>query len=172
VRLGNVNSDSMGASTYIDDFYICDQTGSTNNDFLGDVRVDTLLPNGEGTHLDFTPSTGTTHYQLVDEAAPNTTDYNESGTAGQRDSYAMQDLASVTGSIKGVQVAGAILKDDVGARSIKVGVRAGGTTSVGSTQALATTQIYYTAVHETNPSTSTAWTEAGVNGAEAAFEIV
>ena len=173
LRLGNVNSSaSMGSSTYADDFYVCDQTGSVNNDFLGDVRVDTLLPNGEGNHLDFTPSTGTSHYQLVDESSPNTTDYNESGTAGQRDSYAMQDLSTSSGAIKGVQVLGAILKDDAGARSIKVGVRAGGTTTVGSSQTLATTQAYYSAVHETNPTTATTWTEAGVNGAEAAFETV
>ena len=49
VRLGNVSSSgSMGASTYIDDFYVCDQTGSVNNDFLGDVRVDTLFPEWRG----------------------------------------------------------------------------------------------------------------------------
>lgn len=173
VTLGNVNSSgSMGSTTYIDDFYVCNQSGSTNNDFLGDVRVDTLFPNAEGTHLDYTPSTGTTHYTLVDETAPNTSDYNENGTAGNRDSYNMQDLSTISGSIYGVQVSGAILKDDVGARSIKVGMRAGGTTSVGSAQALTTTQAYYSAVHETNPSTSAAWTESGVNGAEAAFETV
>ena len=173
VRLGNVSSSgSMGGSTYIDDFYVCDQTGSVNNDFLGDVRVDTLLPNGEGTHLDYTPSTGTTHYTLVDETAPNTTDYNESGTAGHRDSYQMTNLTAASGGIKGVQVLAAALKDDVGARSIKVGVRSGGTTTVGTTQALATTQAYYTAVHETDPATTAAWTESGINAVESAVETV
>jgi hypothetical protein len=37
-----------------DDFYLCDTTGTKNNDFLGDMRVDTIRPNGAGTNTQLT----------------------------------------------------------------------------------------------------------------------
>lgn len=162
---------TSGFTAVYDDFYLCDQSGSTNNDFLGDCRVDTLLPNGDGNYTSFTPSTGTSHYQLVDESTPNTSDYNESSTATNKDSYQMVDLSAITGTIYGVQVLGAVLKDDAGVRSIKVGVRSSSTDSVSAAQALSTSQFYYANIHETNPATSSAWTESGVNAAEALYEV-
>ena len=54
-----------------------------------------ILPSSEGTYLQWTPSTGTTHYTLVDESTCNgTTDYNSTNTVGNRDSYGV-NLASV-----------------------------------------------------------------------------
>lgn len=54
-----------------------------------------LLPSSAGEYLRWTPSTGTTHYTLVDESACNgTTDYNSTNTVGNRDSYGVS-LASV-----------------------------------------------------------------------------
>jgi hypothetical protein len=47
-----------------------------------------VTPSSEGNYLQWTPSTGTTHYTLVDETPCNgTTDYNSTGTTGNRDSY-------------------------------------------------------------------------------------
>lgn len=168
VQFGTVSS----ASWWFDDVYICDQSGSTNNDFLGDVRVDTLLPNGDGNYTSLTPSTGVSHYQLVDESTPNTSDYNESATATNKDSYQMVNLGALTSqTIYGIQVSGAALKDDAGIRSLKVGARSSSTDSVSAAQALSTSQLYYSNIHETDPATSTAWTESGVNAAESLFEV-
>jgi hypothetical protein len=163
-------------STYFDDCYICDTIGGSpsgpTDDFLGDCRVDILYPNADGTYSQFTPSTGTDHYALVDETTPNTSDYNEEGTAGEKDSYNMQNLSAITGTIYGVQVSAAVLKDDAGARSIKVGVRSSSTDSVSASQALSTSQLYYRNIHETDPATNAVWTESGVNAAEALVECV
>ncbi len=47
-----------------------------------------LLPAAEGTYLQWTPKSGTTHYTMVDEASCNgTTDYVSTTVAGNRDSY-------------------------------------------------------------------------------------
>jgi hypothetical protein len=161
------------STSYIDDVYICDTTGSApTNDFLGDCRVDTLYPNADGTYTSFTPSSGTDHYALVDETAPNTSDYVESSTAGHQDSYQMGNLSALTGTIYGVQVSVAALKDDAGARSLKVGVRSSSTNSVSAAQTLATGQVYYRNIHETDPATAAAWTESGVNAAQLMVENV
>ena len=54
-----------------------------------------ILPTGDGYSLQWTPSTGTTHFTLVDETSCNgTTDYNFTATVGQRDAYAV-DISSI-----------------------------------------------------------------------------
>jgi fibronectin type 3 domain-containing protein len=54
-----------------------------------------LVPVSDGNYKQFTPSTGSTHYTLVDESACNgTTDYNYTSTVGYRDSYGI-DISSV-----------------------------------------------------------------------------
>ncbi|AQV94744.1 hypothetical protein BJN34_12725 [Cupriavidus necator] len=169
VRLG------ISASTLTllyDDHYVNDQNGSVNNDFLGDVRVDALYPTSDGANQAWTPSTAGAHWSLVDETAPNTTDYVESGTAAQKDTYGMGDISHTPVSIFGTQVNIAALKDDAGARSLKPVTRSGGTDYSGTAQALATTQAYYSEVRETDPATSAAWTKTGFNAAEFGVECV
>ena len=100
-RIMNINPNT----TYLDDVYLCDDSGSKNNDFLGDVRVDCLRPNGAGTHTDFTPSTGS-NYENVDETYPDDdTTYNQGSNVGDQDTYnlgALPDPPSGT-TIHGVK---------------------------------------------------------------------
>lgn len=155
-------------STYYDDLYICDGLGSTNNDFLGDCRVDTLFPNADGTYSDFTCSTGTTHYALVDETTPNTTDYVDGGTVGNRDSFGLTDLATLASqTIYGVQVNVAANKDDAGVKSLAPMVRSSTTNADGTSAALGLTQRFISQIFEQDPSASAAWTEATVNAMQA-----
>lgn len=166
-----VNLSSSVAFTF-DDFYLCDQSGSTNNDFLGDVRVDTLYPTSDGNYSQFTPSTGTTHYTLVDESTPNTTDYNDGVNVGDRDSYGMGNLAALTSqTVYGVQVNAAILKDDAGSKSAATFVRSSTTDGDGASVALGTSQSYISQVFETNPNGAVAWTETTVNAMEAGVKV-
>jgi hypothetical protein len=155
-----------------DDFYVLDTSGATNNDFLGDVRIDAIYPNADGAYTSLTPSTGSSHFALVDEATPNTTDYNSSSTPAAKDSYGMTSPPVLTSEIIfAVRAKVAALKDDTGARSIKVGVRSGAVDSVSAAQALSTTQLYYSNIHETDPNTGAAWLPAGVDALETLVEI-
>lgn len=156
----------------LDDFYLCNASGTTNNDFLGDVRVDTLIPNSDGTYSNFTPSTGTSHYQLVDETTPNITDYNSSQTIGHRDSYNMSNLSSISSqTIFGLQASIAALRVEEGYRTIAPSIRSSTTNSDGNNYTLAQSLLYASSVFETDPNTSTAWTESGVNAMEAGVII-
>lgn len=164
-----VGTDFSSVACYYDDLYICDATGSTNNDFLGDCRVDTLYPSADGTYGAMACSTGTTHCTLVDEATPNTTDYVSSATVNAKDSYAFTDLPSLPGTLTvfGVQVSNASLKDDAGARSVANLVRSGSTDAQSATVALGTTLQFNVSMHPTDPATGTAWTTSGVNAMQA-----
>jgi len=156
-----------------DDFYICDTSGSSNNDFLGDCRIDTLLPNGDGNYTQFSPSTGTAHYALVDETTPNTTDYNYSSTAGDRDSYTFPDLAGlVSPTVYGVQIDAYMTKADAGTRTVSTMSRLSGTNKDGATVVLsAGSYAYVSQIQETDPA-SAAWTESNVNAAEFGVRVV
>lgn len=162
---------TYAATLYVDDLYINDTAGSANNNFLGDIRIDCVMPNADGTYLDGTPSTGTTHYTLVDEIPPTATDYVSLTTTGHKDSYGFADMPSVgTSSIKAVQVVGSMLKSDAASRGASSVVKSGATTAYGTSRALSTSQTMYTYIHETDPNTSAAWTEANVNAAEFGFQ--
>lgn len=166
-----VGQSSNGTDSYIDDLYVCNSSGATNNNFLGDCRVDTILPSGDGNYTQFTPSTGTAHYALVDENPPNTTDYNSSATSGNRDSYTFPDLAGLSSqTIYGVQINAAALKDDAGARSLGTMSRLSSTDKDGAGAALSTALVFISEIQETDPA-SAAWTESNVNAAEFGVKV-
>ncbi len=66
----------------------------------------TLLPTSDGNYTQWTPSTGTTHYTLVDETTCNgTTDYVSETTVGERDSYGISLSSIANGStITNIQI--------------------------------------------------------------------
>jgi hypothetical protein len=170
LALGSDITPPGAPSWYFDDLYVLDTTGSANNTYLGDARIDALLPNADGTYTAFTPSSGSTHYTLVNESAPDTTSYVASATVGAKDTYQMQDLGT-TNTIAAVQVSNAAVKDNTAARSISNLVRSGSTDYTGASTALTTTYAYYSTVLETDPATSAAWTQTGVNGMQAGSTV-
>jgi hypothetical protein len=163
-----------GVTTFdYDDLYVCDGQGSINNDFLGDVMVSVLYPDGAGNLTQWTPSTGA-NWQNADDAAPDDdTTYNSTAGAGNIDLYTLTDLATTPVSIKGVQWNAQIRKDDASAYVLNRVVRSGSTNYVGSVSiAPNTTYVNYTEVLELDPDTSAAWTYAGVNALEAGIKLV
>lgn len=156
---------------YVDDLYICDTTGSTCNDFLGDVTITTLYPTADGTHTDFTPSTGTDHYALVDEAQiSGATDYNESSTVGHKDSYDVTTFSG-SGTIHAVQVTAAVLNPDTGTMTVKPFTRVNSTDYEGSEFSLSQTMKAAMSIWEVNPDDSAAWEAADINGAEFGLKV-
>ena len=128
-----------------------------------------LLPGGNGTYSQMVGSDGnsTDNYLLVDEVGPNTTDYVESATVGDKDSYAMGNLPTVPSSIIATRAGIYAAASDAGARSLRILTRSGGTDyDNGVDFALTSTYRYYTDLRETDPATGVAWTESGVNAVE------
>jgi hypothetical protein len=165
---------TAGGITYTyDDLYVCDGTGSTNNDFLGDVRVDTILPTADGSSTDFTPSTGTDNYAMVDDATPDSdSTYIASGTLNDLDLYTFADLQSLTGSVFGIQSVIFGRKDDAGTRSVAPAIKTGVTTAVGADFTLAASYSYNLQIFETNPANgSAAWTISDVNNSEFGVKV-
>lgn len=161
-----------------DDLYVLNSTdsgvaGAPNNDFLGDVRVEALFPNGNGNSSQFTGSDGnsTDNYLLVDETTPNDdTDYVESSAIGQKDTYAMTNLATAVGTVYGLQAVPNAKKDDAGTRTFKTQIRSGGTDAEGAEQSLGTTYAFFPEVFQAD-SSGNQWTISSINSLEAGIKV-
>jgi hypothetical protein len=168
IRLSSASSIS---ATYIDDFYLCDTSGSApRNTFLGAVKVETLLPQtGNGSNTGLTPSTGTDHGALVDEIPPNTTDYNGSATVGVKDTYNYPSM-TLTGTIYGIQTNLYCQKSDASARSVCAVVRHSGVDTDGANVSPLTTYSYLSEVRPQKPDSSE-WLVADVNAVEVGMKV-
>lgn len=154
------------------DIYVCDGTGTTNNNYLGDVRVDTLAPSGAGATTDFTPTGSAINYENVDEtSAVSTTNYNSSDMVGAIDSFVFGDLAAMGSDIKGMQINLAAKKDDSGTRTMKAIARLSNTNYEGDEITMTDSYFIHRQIWEQNPATSEDWDEAAINGAEFGYKV-
>lgn len=159
---------------YIDDLYICDATGSINNTFLGDCKCEVLYPNANGNSSQFMGSDGNQvdNYLLVDdETHTGDTDYVYDDTVDQIDLYAFDNLTATIASIKGVIVTPVMRKDDAGSRTARAMIRQNSSNYEGAELFPSTDYQHFPTIWETDPDTSSAWTETGVNSAEFGLTI-
>ena len=153
---------------YADDFYICDDSGTSNNDFLGDIRViDLFATSDSATDNAWVASPSGSKFATVDDATPNDdTDYISSATPNDRQTFGYGDI-SQTGTIKAVQFCPWARKDDAGTRTIAMIARIGTTDyDQANLPSLSSTYAFYPQVVELSPATGVAWTISEINGAE------
>jgi hypothetical protein len=173
VILGSQGYSGGPRTVYFDDVYICDLNGSQNNDFLGDVKVQLLSPNGNGHYSDFTGSDADSadNYLHVDDAGAPDDDssYVESATPEDQDTYACTNTAGCD-TVHGVGVKVIGRKVQAGAVDLKALVRSGTTDSASSALGLGTDYRAKQVIYEQDPDTAAAWTTGGVDAAEFGIE--
>jgi len=158
-----------------DDLYVLTTGVAPNNDFLGDVTVETIYPTADGAHTDWTPDTGTAHFSRVNEHSgtfpDDDTSFVQASTVGNRDSYTFNSLSVLSASVFAVRTNLYARKDDAGTRKIAAVVRRAGVDYDGADASLSTGYSFFTEIRETDPSTSAAWTVGGVNNAEFGVKV-
>lgn len=166
-----------GSNHNFDDLYVCDLSGSANNDFLGSCKVETRMALADfvlpGSNHGLTPSTGTDHGALVDETTPNASDYNYSDTVGTKDTYKLPALAfTPSGAVYGIQTNLFVAKSDSGTRTVCAVVRSGGTDYDGTGFVPSTSFGFRSEIRQVNPATGLPWTVADLNALEVGMKIV
>lgn len=161
---------SFGA-TRIDDMVVMDTSGSSCNDFLGDVRVQARFPTGAGNYSQWTPVSGANYTNVDDNPPNNDTDYVASGTPGQKDSYTHEAISPLATTIHAIAVNMRARKDYGGTREIRALMRHSGTDATGAAKAVGTSYSYHQQIFHDVPG-GTGWTQAQVNAAEAGVEVV
>ena len=159
---------------YIDDLYIAGSEGSYNNDFLGDIRIDTINPNGAGNHTDLTPSAGS-NYECVDEVVVDNSDYVEGINAGDIDSYSYSDVPTDIddSAIFGIGLRN-IAQRTAASDNIKIdGLIRTGSTDYNASADLSLADIWSSKdfIFERDPSDSNAWTKTKINACEFGMEV-
>lgn len=164
VRIG---AESGILDIQIDDFYVCDSSGSNNNDFLGECRVTAIRPNGNGTISEMAPSIGS-NYSCVNDSDDNT--YVE-GDSGKSDVYTYSDVSGLTG-IKGICLRSRCLETDAESFNMRPIMLVNGNTHFGSyAQVGSSDYTKHEEIIEENPDTSSAWTSTDINDSEFGLEI-
>lgn len=173
VTLHGLKGGDTSASTHLyDDWYICDTTGSNNNDFMGAVKIETLLPDAAGDSSDFTPSAGS-NYQNVDEVPIDTTTYNESlATTGNKDLFNIDSLSAISGNVKGVQVTSYAISTEGQVITVEGLVKSSITENNAGTFYIGS-DIYqpFSAVWETDPTLGGSWSVSNINTLQIGYEV-
>lgn len=159
-----------GAFVRYDSLYVLDTSGvAPFNDFLGAVKISCIQATSDGSVLQLTPSTGTTHYNLVSDASDAT--YVE-GTPTEDDLYGVGTIG-FTEDVLGVM--GIIRAEDIDADwlptlPIKSLVKIGTTTYESSPLYVAGAKgLFYP--WPQNPDTVTTWAISEIEGAEWGVEV-
>ena len=165
----------VGPGGVHDDIYICDATGTFNNNFLGEVMVEHLRPASDDTSQ-WIGSDGNSvnNWDLVDEiGTPNTADYVASSTVGQRDLYLPTSSSRpASNPVRGVMVSAVVQKTDAGTRTAKLMIRegAGGTERQSSELGLPTSFGELRAMWD-RKADGTTWSVADVNALRFGIEV-
>jgi len=161
-----IGQGASSAPAYISDFYV------HTTRYLGDIKVRYIKPNGNGTNRDFSLSTGTDDFAVLDDVPPNgDTDYAYSETVNDKISCAMEDVDLLGGTCEGIQVLANVRKDEANVRKIKTLILEGGTETLGDEESIPTGYYYATTCYDENPRTSAAWTDAQLDAIEAGIKI-
>ncbi len=175
----NVHAFSAFFGGTIDDLYITDGNGSVNTGYLGDVKIQCIYPNGDNT-VQWTAvgSSTATHYVNINEHSPDgDTSYVYSTATGSMELFDWEDIASFSGTIKGVQYSVYARKDEEGARVINL---LEGTTGTNTLTNAVTSKAdlylnddydYHHLALDTSPTTGTGWTVAGFNADRFGFRV-
>lgn len=141
---------SGAGNTYIRDIYIFDQTGSLNNNFIGDVSIQAIYPRQDvDTSWSTFPAGSPNHFSLINEHPPdNDTTYIYDNNLMDTDSWFFQLISTFVGTILGIQYLLYARKDAEGARSIQMLV---GSYSDPNIQYLADFYRYYMRFYDQSP---------------------
>ena len=171
LRIGGVPFSAYSPNYYaIDDFYVLDNTGSTNNARLSTStyvpRIETLVPNSTVDN-DFALNGVATAHDAVDNIPVDSAKYLQSSTTGHKARFEIGNLTNIN-NVKAVQFSGLCANTTPANNDWKFLMS---NTEVGTTKTvtdiLANSTPFTTEAFEVNPITSLAWTASDVNSIEA-----
>lgn len=169
ISLWMTTNTNGAADTYFDDMYVLNAVdgtstqGAANNTFLGDCRVETSVATSDSTPLQWTPSTGTSHFALVDEIPSNDADYLSSASSGLIDMWGVTDLSDADQLVYGLQLSGRASKSTSGTRTVKFRIDSNGTAETFSEHFPSTGYTLWYEMLNNDPDGNIAWTAAKVN---------
>lgn len=153
----------------VDDWYVCDQTGAINNDFLGDRRLVWSVPNAGTAQADFTANPAGTPFDRINDSpptgAPTDTAWIEGAAAGNISDFARTSVNIAGNDIAGVVLVGRLAKSDAGACTGTIGINSNGNVLNSVPLNPGTSFGYFQSIVELDPNGNIPWTRAAVDAA-------
>ncbi len=151
-----------------DDLYIYDDTGGDPS-LQGSRVIENLLPESDDTSQ-WTPSTGSDHYALVNDSTINDTTYISHDTINEVDDWNYSNITEIDGGILGLAQFTRVSTDTGGVRTVNSLCESNSTEDLDSVALSEGFNTLYRIIDE-DPDTSTAWTVGGVNAATFGVEV-
>lgn len=150
---------------YADDLYV-----NLGTEFLGDIVVEELTPNNNGSVNQFNGSDGDqiNNYLLV--ADTNTSTNTRDSIVGHQDLYQLSDLVTTAGEIAGVCHLAIVQKSDSGAAQFRI-LNHGAVDTKSAVNVPTTGLLPYTYGLLLNPETGLPFTIAEVNALQTGIEV-
>lgn len=166
----------VGTFGYVDDIAVNDTSGSYQNSWCGLGGIFYLEPVADGDQNDWTPSSGTVNYAMVDDIPPdNATTFNQGELSGELELYEVDDCPQYVNTVNLLEVVYRAALATSGYNELTDIVKTAGTVYQGSETTIITitpTFAYYKGTaHYINPNTGTAWGTAEVSAMQAGVEI-
>lgn len=158
----------IGSSTNIrcfDDFYVWNTAGTMNNDFIGDRRVLTLLPNANQATQEMTITGAANAYTAIRSADSDTSYITASDSVPVTSEFGLENAGDNVGAINAVQIVTLARKTEAGAATIRASMISSGDVADGATHSILDTYSYYEDVFETNPDTGAPWNASSLSAA-------
>ena len=162
---------SLG-NAIVDDFYVCDNTGASLNNFLGNTRVPAQTPNGVGASTQWTPTgSASFNWQLASNPYMDDSSYVSCATPGDIDLYTVSPVAN-SPQILAVQSIVVARQDDSGQRQIKSVIQSGSSQAFGAVVNTNGSYAGHTDIFVADPNTGSSWTYGAVNALQVGAELV
>lgn len=149
----------------IDDFYVWDESGTQNNDFIGDRRIITLLPNANEATQEMTVTGAANAYTAIQSADGDTSYITASDSVPVTSEFTLEDPGATVGAINAVQVVTLMRKIEAGAANVQASLLSGSDASAGTNHSITDSYAYYADIHNTDPATGAPWSNSGLSAA-------
>lgn len=161
----------------VDDHYILNILGGVNDDFMGQMYIEGLVPDGAGNQTDWTPVSAANWANVDDPGSGSlAADHNQTSLATDVDLYTFTNLVRIKGAsvnIPAVHCFPIMRLASAGSEDFHITFRSGGVEHDGTTRSVVTTThraIEYSEVFPTNLAESVAWNVADINAIEFGVE--
>lgn len=167
LNVTTISGSGPGATNvrFFDDFFVWDTAGSLNNDFLGDRRVLTLLPNANEATQEMSVTGAANAYTAIRSADGDTSYIVASDSVPVTSEFSLENAGDNVGAICGVQVVAMMRKTAAGAVTMQLSMLSGGDVAAGASHSISDSYSYYEDVFETNPDTGAPWNASSVSAA-------
>lgn len=162
IRLLHKNTSGFKAYMQVRDLYVWDESGTVNNDWMGEQNTYTYYPSADTAQADWTLSSGTSGFDLLNDPPGSSTNYITTDTVGNISEFDLTDIPITNIGIQGVSTFVSADKTGTEDTTIAVGLDGNYSPDIHLSQNAFSVSTF---IQEQNPSTSADWTVADINAA-------